>query len=247
MASALLHCALTGRPVIAQPAVFQRNTARRVQVCARQRPMIWYPNSEPPEHLDGNTPGDFGFDPLRLGTTKPRFEWFKEGELTNGRWAMLAVAGILFTEFFGIAQPWWDLGNKPLLPPPILLLLGVVLFGSGEAARFRNYQKHGGGESGFLNQVPFDPLGMKNDDMREKEIKNGRLAMVAFVGFSSQAAVQGKGPIASLKYHLADPFHHNIFTSKVGNEFAVAVVALALYPLLIEATKNTQGHDKVKV
>jgi len=25
---------------------------------------------------------------------------------------MLAVAGILFTEFFGIAQPWWDLGNK---------------------------------------------------------------------------------------------------------------------------------------
>jgi len=116
-----------------------------------------------------------------------------------------------------------------------------------EAARFRNYQKHGGGESGFLNQVPFDPLGMKNDDMREKEIKNGRLAMVAFVGFSSQAAVQGKGPIESLKYHLADPFHHNIFTSKVGNEFAVAVVALALYPLLIEATKNTQGHDKVKV
>ena len=60
MASALLHCALTGRPVIAQPAVFQRNTARRVQVCARQRPMIWYPNSEPPEHLDGSTPGDFG-------------------------------------------------------------------------------------------------------------------------------------------------------------------------------------------
>ena len=98
--------------------------------------------------------GTHRFDPLRLGTTKPRFEWFKEGELTNGRcdlqawdartvflrwlfschkhsnlrhlqlahsfnltsiicrWAMLAVAGILFTEFFGIAQPWWDLGNK---------------------------------------------------------------------------------------------------------------------------------------
>ena len=28
------------------------------------------------------------------------------------RWAMLAVAGVLFTEFFGIAQPWWELGNK---------------------------------------------------------------------------------------------------------------------------------------
>lgn len=25
---------------------------------------------------------------------------------------MLAVVGILFTELFGIAQPWWELGNK---------------------------------------------------------------------------------------------------------------------------------------
>ena len=38
-----------------------------------------------------------------------------------------------------------------------------------------------------------------------------------------------------------------VFTSSVGNEFAVAVVVLALYPLLIEATKNTQGHDKVRI
>lgn len=45
--------------------------------------------------------------------------------------------------------------------------------------------------------------------MQEKEVKNGRLAKVAFVGFASQAAVQGKGPIESLKYHIADPFHRN--------------------------------------
>ena len=64
-------------------------------------------------------------------------------------------------------------------------------------------------QSGLLNQVPFDPLGLRNEDTQEKEIKNGRLAMVAFVGFASQAAVQGKGPIESLKYHLADPIHHN--------------------------------------
>jgi len=64
-------------------------------------------------------------------------------------------------------------------------------------------------QSGFLNNVPFDPLGMRSEDTMEKEIKNGRLAMVAFVGFSSQAAVQGKGPIESLKYHIADPFHRN--------------------------------------
>ena len=64
-------------------------------------------------------------------------------------------------------------------------------------------------QSGLLNQVPFDPLKLRNDDTREKEIKNGRLAMAAFVGFASQAAVQGKGPIECLKYHIADPFHRN--------------------------------------
>ena len=33
--------------------------------------------------------------------------------------------------------------------------------------------------------------------------------MVAFLGFSSQAAVQGKGPIECLQAHLADPGHNN--------------------------------------
>ena len=67
MASAMLHSALLGRPVIAKPAVFHSNTARRVTVFARERPMIYYPNSEPPAHLDGSTPGDFGWDPVRSG------------------------------------------------------------------------------------------------------------------------------------------------------------------------------------
>lgn len=242
---------MLGRPVSAKAAHFQRNTARHVVVTARKKPdFTWYPflpRTQTAPHLDGSTPGDMGFDPLRLATNKDAFEWFKEGELTNGRWAMLAVVGILWTEFFKVAQPWWDVTNKPLLPPPVLLGLGLVVFGAAEGARFKNWQKHGGGESGLLNNVPFDPLGLRSEDMREKEIKNGRLAMVAFLGFASQAAVQGKGPIESLKYHIADPFHRNIFTSKVGNEFAVACVVLALYPLLIEAQKSTKGEENVSV
>lgn len=50
------------------------------------------------------------FDPLRLGSSKELLPWFKEAELTNGRWAMTAVPGILAIEALGKADPWWNAG-----------------------------------------------------------------------------------------------------------------------------------------
>ena len=50
--------------------------------------------------------GDNGFDPLSLGTNPETLKWFAEAELTNGRWAMAAVAGILFTDLLGLPKFW---------------------------------------------------------------------------------------------------------------------------------------------
>jgi light-harvesting complex I chlorophyll a/b binding protein 5 len=71
-------------------------------------------------------------------------------------------------------------------------------------------------QSGVINQFPFDPAGLNSPSMELKQIKNGRLAMVAFVGFAVQALVTREGPIEGLMAHIANPFGHNIVTN-IGN------------------------------
>ncbi|KAF7065546.1 hypothetical protein CFC21_071642 [Triticum aestivum] len=58
-----------------------------------------------------------------------------------------------------------------------------------------------------------DPLTLFVMVLRTKEIKNGRLAMLAFVGFWFQAVYTGQGPLDNLSAHLADPGHCNIFSA----------------------------------
>merc|ERR1711918_146211 len=123
-----------------------------------------------------------------------------------------------------------------------LIFVELIVMTIFEAKRFENIMKTG--EVGLLGFTPFDPMNMRSDEMRFKEIKNGRLAMIAFIGFSSQAAVLGLGPIESLRKHLENPYEYNIFTSEVGFESTFAVVLANILPIIIEAKKTLSDDDE---
>ncbi|KAG2500795.1 hypothetical protein HYH03_001557 [Edaphochlamys debaryana] len=211
-----------------------------VRVSASARPM-WYPGATAPKHLNGTMIGDYGFDPLRLGVNPENLKWFREAELYNGRWAMAAVVGILFTDLVGLPKFWLAGAEKYALDNTTLAGIEAIAFIILEGARYRNFKNTG--EGGFLSFTPFDPLNMLSDEMRVKELKNGRLAMLAFVGFCSQAAVYGKGPLDCLAYHMEAPGHHNIYTSSVGPESTITVAFLCFLPMIIEATKTLSPKE----
>jgi hypothetical protein len=212
----------------------------------------WLPfnNFEPPQYLDGTLPGDRGFDPLRLGETwgnppdesdssQSRLGWLLEGELYNGRVAMLAVVGILTVEVLG-RGPWWQAYNTGRWPVGQYALAVVAIhfvFALLERQRLMNFEETG--EAGHFGQAPFDPVGLTNDYNRQAEVRNCRLGMLAALGFAVQAWVTGKGPIQNAVDHLKDPFGQNIFTQgERGTQVAGTFMVFAVGLHLVEAARN---------
>jgi hypothetical protein len=54
-----------------------------------------------------------------------------------------------------------------------------------------------------------------------QEVKNGRLAMVAFFGIVAQHAATGATPLEALKAHLASPLTANFATNGVSENLRV--------------------------
>ena len=163
----------------------------------------------------------------------------------NGRWAMHATAGILFTDAVGLPK-FWEAGEAALegsgFDLKSLIAFQVVVMSFLEAARIRGFMATG--ESGAVGNFPLDPTGQDSPEMKVKEVKNGRLAMMAFLGMVSQYAVTGTSPLEGLKAHMANPTQVNIFTSAVGNEFVAAIMFLSVAPVYFVLNREIGDDDE---
>jgi hypothetical protein len=210
----------------------------RVGAVAEATRPVWCPGTPPPAHLDGTLPCDYGFDPLNLGADPENLKWFVQAELMHCRWAMLGLAGMVGPELttkIGMTDlpNWIEAGNWDgyWLGAGPLLFVQFAMMNWAEVRRWEDMKNPGtmnedpltGANKGDTNtdvgypKGLFDPMGYAKDpkkaeELKRKEIANGRLAMVAIAGCFAQAITTGKGPVDNLFYHLADPGHHNIFS-----------------------------------
>ncbi|CAM6118441.1 unnamed protein product [Calypogeia fissa] len=190
----------------------------------------WLPGLPSPAYLDGTLAGDNGFDPLGLGEDPEALKWYVQAELQNGRWAMLGIAGILIPEVLtkaGILNVpvWFEAGKvEYFAPASTLFVIEFILFHYVEIRRWQDIKYPGSvsqdpffknyslppGEVGYPGG-PFNPLNFPaSPEYKEKEIANGRLAMLAFLGCVIQYNLTGKGPVVNLLEHIGDPWHTTI-------------------------------------
>jgi hypothetical protein len=162
------------------------------------------------------------FDPLGFAekADEATMKRYREAELTHGRVAMLATVGFLVGEKVEGSSFLFDsritgpaishLGQVPVIFWAAL----TTAIGAAELYRadvgWMNPENVPVAKAGLLRSdytpgdIGFDPLGLRPEDpeeleiMQTKELQNGRLAMLAAVGFMAQELVDGKGIIEHL-------------------------------------------------
>lgn len=160
------------------------------------------------------------FDPvgftkdMELGGVKR----FREAEVMHGRVAMMATVGYIIGESTPTIAYGMDthhtIANNQIPEIPGTVLFPFFLFiNISEALRASiGWVEPGLGplfslrENYYPGDIRFDPLGLKPTDAKEfenmqnKELSNGRLAMLAAAGMCVQEQINGKGILENLGF-----------------------------------------------
>lgn len=158
--------------------------------------------------------GDVGFDPLDLAKNEETLLFYRDAEQKHGRLAMLAALGWVVAELFDgrlaaafnepdkLVSPDADgIGFAPsvlnggLNGIPLAYWLIVVGLTGALETRFLEATREDVRQGKEPGDYAFDPFNLWPEDaeqqkeLRTKEIKNGRLAMIAITAFAFQEKV----------------------------------------------------------
>jgi len=162
----------------------------------------------------GLTDAATGFDPLYFSDFLD-IKFLREAELKHGRICMLASTGYMAQEFFSLPN-YPGYSSNPVeavtsVPPEAML---QIIFFMGWLEVVSNKGKYSMSDMFSDDRAPgdlgFDPLRFKdnkatNERLELAELKNGRLAMLAFSGMIHQTFVTGKPLFASIGEIFATP------------------------------------------
>ena len=133
--------------------------------------------------------GDMGFDPLDLADTPESLAWYREAEVKHARLAMLAAFGWPVSEVTNFGKLLTNDGRAPSLLNGGLGEINGIYWGAVIALAVywesKGLDKQYGKKDNYLpGMLGFDPLGKDSPAMREAEITNGRVAMIAITVFA---------------------------------------------------------------
>lgn len=142
------------------------------------------------------------FDPLNLSDYVPT-DWARRAELSNGRSAMLATVGWFFPKVFGTFDSQDVTTTDPidaiLQADPQWWAQFFVICGVFESWKYKqelNGKSFLGGAEPAVDYLKLWPTDAKGqEEMRTKELKNGRLAMIGIAGLVSNHFIPGSCPV----------------------------------------------------